>query len=682
MKLSRYYLIAACAGTALSSIPAYAQVLLPSVELRGGGASSVLEVLPRTANCMGNPGAGLNQVGSNDGSLTTVSAGLFQPASPTATNPVFDCSIREAQPDFQLKYISTGSGTGRTMWRGFQTATSLDGTANKINPFTGSGTPSTWSNIQLAFSDSPISTSDLSTYNSTANNSTNKAGAAIQLPFFVLPVAFAYNPAYGVKTTGAGPVELKFRVKTPVSVNGIVAGGLRLTKDAYCKIFNGEITNWNNALLKTLNGNTDLFDATNDTSTRWLAEGAQIRLVGRADNSGTTDIFTRAIAAQCGGRVAVNKFTRNQQALPYAVGGTIDISRMVPATSYKPSSASSAFAGTVQSLGGLVYDRVSKQICAWDEVNITTRRCDIAVKGTLTNTPTPGLFMVADTSDGVIEAISGLGSNSLIASTTPGISLNGAFGYNSADGVKPSPGRTLFSAALAKGTSTTSFVMPSATNAALAFGTILPPQSTATSGAYNVADTRTLGAVDPYQAITATVNGGSSVPVDRANPLHWAAVLNNPNLPTAGSLADPTNGYPVTGPAYLMTYTCFKPANPLVPGNNAKRFGIVNYMLLAFGKQTKDFANAPISANTLKGTGATSLGVISQSNITVPPASWINAIIETFLKKSTQTSGDVQLGNRNLWIQDGNPTTALDVDGIVQATDQKSNPTCDANFGA
>lgn len=683
MKLSRFYMIAACAGTALSSIPAYANVPLPTVELRGAGASTVAEIVPRIGNCIGRPAAGQNLLGSNDGSLTSIAPGAFNPTTPTAANPALDCATQEIQPNTELKYLSVGSGAGRAYWRSFSTA-ALTGAPNAINPFAGGvGVPSGWQNVQFAYSEGPISTGDLATYNSTANSAVNKAGPAIQIPTLVVGIAIAYKPAYGVKQTGTGPVDLTFNVRSPQSINGVVAGGLRLSRSAYCKIFNGEITNWNDAALTALNSNTPLFNTANDSAARWTAEGAPIRLVGRADNSGGTDVFTRAMAAQCGGLVAVNKFVRAAAALPYAPGGTINIRTLLPASAYNPTNTSStAFAGSVQSLGGLVYDRVSSQICMWDEVNTTTRQCDISVKGTLTNTPTPGLFMVADTSGGVAEAIEGGGNNTLIATSDPTIRLNGKLGYIGADFVRPSPGRTLFAAALQRGTST-AYVMPSAANATAAFGTtVLPPQTTATSGAYNVADVRTVGAVDPLVAIANAPNNGASVPMDRANPLHWAAALYNPNVPVTSTLASPVTGYPITGVAFMLTSTCFKPADPAVPGNNAKRFAMANMIQLQFGKITKNSLNGAVSANTFKGTGATALGIIPQSNVAVPSSAWVNAITETFLKRSTQSSGGAQLGARNLWIQDGNPTTALDVDGIAQATDQKSNPVCDATAGA
>jgi hypothetical protein len=240
--------------------------------------------------------------------------------------------------------------------------------------------------------------------------------------------------------------------------------------------------------------------------------------------------------------------------------------------------------------------------------------------------------------------------------------------------VKPVAGRNLFSAAVQAG-ALASYVMPSALNASAAFGTILPPQATAGSGAYSLLDTRTLGSNDPYLIIDPVTN--PATPVNRANPLHWAAVLYNPNVPITSTLASPAKGYPVTGAAFMLTYTCFKPANPLVPGNNANRFGIVQYMASTFGKITKNSLNTPVSPNTFKGPGATSLGILSQSNTALPSAGWQNAITDTFLKK-----GPGAVGLLNLWIQDNYPTTALDVDGLVQATDQKSNPGCDPTAGA
>lgn len=673
MKISRIQLLVACAASSFVASAAHAQVATPPVELRGAGATTVGDVTVRTLNCIGNPGAGQNPYGTNSNQLLTIAPGNYAPTTPTASNPPLDCATQEIQPNFEGKYIGTGSGAGRQIWRTFATNPPLTGAAGNINPF------GTWTNTQFAFSEAPAAVSDITAYNATANNATNKAGAAIQVPFYVIPIAFAYNPVYGQNSTGAGTVDMKFNVKVPASINGVVSGGLRLQRQTYCKIFNGEITNWNDSALKTLNSNLSLHDPVNDTLARWTAEGAPIRLVGRADRSGGSDVFTRAMAAQCDPFVAVNKYDKAAESLPFDNTSTIDIRRLRPDTRYFPTSGASNFSGTVQSLGGLVYDRVSDNVCLWSEVNATTAQCDasLAPGGVFTNAPTPGLFMVADGSTGVAEAIETTVNNALINSTTAGIKLNGKFGYVGADFVKPVAGRNLFAAAVQAG-ATASYVMPSAVNAAAAFGTVLPPQSTAASGAYSTLDTRTLGSTDPYLIIDPATN--PATPVNRANPLHWAAVLYNPNVPITQTLASPVKGYPVTGAAFMLTYTCFKPANPAVPGNNAKRFGIVQFMASTFGKITKNSVNTTVSANTFKGTGATSLGILSQSNTALPSAGWQNAITDTFLKKATGASA--ALGNLNLWIQDAYPTTALDVDNLAQATDQKSNPGCDPLAGA
>ena len=698
MNKFRIQLLAACAVSSLAASAAQAQVALPAVELNAAGATTVGDVATRTLNCVGNPGAGLNPYGTNTNQLITIAPGSYVPAVPSGTNPAYDCATQEIQPDFEGKYIGTGSGAGKTMWSTFATNPPLSGAAGNINPFSGGpGNPSGWDHLQYAFSEAPASSTELNTYNTNAKVIANKAGAAIQVPFFVIPVSVAYNPIYGVKQTAGGPVNLTLNVKFQIAVNGTPSGGLKLSRVAYCKIFNGEITNWNDAQLRTLNSNTSLRDVANDPTTRfdgtlvggvWNGEGAPIRLVGRADRSGGTDVFTRAMAAQCnGGQVTTNKFVKAAELLPYNNTSTIDIRRLRPDTRYYPAAPASNHSGPIQSLGGLVFDRVSDQICNWDQVNVTTAQCDATVAGPLISTPTPGLFLVADGASGVEEAIRTVVNNTMVTSAVDAnIKLNGKIGYVGADFVMPVGGRSLHSAQLQKGNvaTGTAYVMPSATNAAAAFGTVFPPQSVAASGAYDITDARTLGSVNPYIAIDAATN--PATPISRANPLHWAAALYNPNVAITATLASPAAGYPITGSAFMLTYTCFKPAVAAVPGNNAKRFAMSEYVGLVFGKITKNSVNGVVSANTFKGTGTTGLGIISKSNTTVPSAGWQTAIWETFFRNSTQdgdpTAAVSKLGTLNLWVQDAAPTTASDVDAIQQATDQKSNSTCDANFGA
>ncbi len=638
-------LFSACALSVLGMNAAQAQIALPAVELDGAGASSIQNILVQSLNCTGNPGAGLNQLGTNTGSLSTIVPGLFQPTVPTAANPTFDCATQTVQPTFQGKYVATGSGTGRAFWRLF--SNQLPGTtASNINPF------GTWTNVQFAFSDAPVSAGDITAYNTNANSAVNKAGAAIQLPLYVLPVAVAYDPKYGTRNG----LDLTFNVKSTFVTKdaaGAPTGGLRLNKSAYCKIFNGEITNWNSPALNLLNGGNattltrTLMDA-DDSATRWDADGAPIRLVGRVDRSGTTDIFTRHLAATCAPFVTVNKFNNAAESLPYQVsvpGGftaTIDMTGFRSDTSYKPASTAPAlFAGTtVQGISGAFFNRTTQAI-------VTTQGAEA-----------PGLFMLADGSSGVRDAIKF--APDLASPSEPTTLLNGKLGYIGADFVKPAPSAVLFSAALQVGAGTV-YYGPSAANAVKSMGTgataILPPQSVASTGAFATTDTRT--------------NSVTAAAVNRANPLDWTDVLySNP----ANTLANPNAGYPITGTTQFLGYSCYS--------TDAKRFGLVEFLSLNFGKVTKTSTNAPISANTFKGTGATALGLLAKAGIAPLPTAWQNAINETFLKKSVQASGGTVLGSLNLWIQDKLPTKAADVDNVVTATDPKSNPTCTAGAGA
>ncbi len=93
-------------------------------------------------------------------------------------------------------------------------------------------------------------------------------GKLIQFPVTIDPVAIGYNPT---------------------SLPNAPASGVKLDVAAYCNIFNGKITDWNNANLTALNGGVSLTGGTS------LA----IHLVGQTDGSGTTSIFTHHLAAVC-----------------------------------------------------------------------------------------------------------------------------------------------------------------------------------------------------------------------------------------------------------------------------------------------------------------------------------------------------------------------------------------------
>lgn len=638
MKNFKLQLLAATAIACGVASTAHAQVALPPVEIDGVGATSIQNILVQSLNCIGNPGGhgsantdDLNQLGTNTGSLSNVAEGKFVQSNPTTASPDYDCNTQEIQSSFQGKYVATGSGTGRAFWRLF--SNQLPGTTpSNQNPF------GSWNNVQFAFSDAPAASSDLTAYDANANSSTNHAGAPIQFPLYVLPVSIAYNPVYArYRSATLGLINLSYQLHFPQQINGVDAGGLRLTKNLYCKVFNGDVTNFNDAAFTSANGGQSLKDP-NDSQSRWVHQGVPVRLVGRLDNSGTTDVFTRHLAEVCTGQagVSANKFSKNAEALPYDTSSSIDLRSFRSDTRYFPGSTG-ALAGTTQSLSGAVFVKAAGSTPA----HIDTTQGNEAA----------GLFMVADGSGAVRDAVNyqpdpATGAGQIV--------LNGKLAYISADFVVPATGAVLYSSQLQIGTST-KYAMPTLSQVTAAFGGILPPQTVSTSGAFSTADTRTGPARD---------GSTGSVPIDRANPLHWTSVLYSD---ASRTLANPTSGYPITGTTQFLGYTCYSTA--------AKRLGVAEFLYGQTGYLKADSDNNPVSTNLFTGLStANGLGLIAQLNILPMPLAWQNAIYATFLSKSTQVSGGQTLGAKNLWLQTVQPKT-------TQAS-PPANPTCVAGKGA
>ncbi len=635
MKTLKAHLLAATVVAAGIAGTAQAQFAYPAADLRGAGASSIQNVLVQSLNCIGNPGdhsAGntdrLNLLGTNNGTTSAVAEGAFVQTRPTKASPDYNCDRQEIQPNFEGHYIATGSGTGRIWWRTFTSP--LDGSTGRINPF------GNWTNIQFAFSDAPASGSDLTAYNAGANNSTNRAGAAIQVPLYVLPVSVAYNPVYGVKRAGRNKTqELRFAVNPKFvtkDADGNATGGLRLSQNLYCRIFNGYVTNFNDRVFNSTGTRNTLMDA-NDVVSRWRQTGVPIRLVGRLDNSGTTDIFTRHLAAACSGQagVAVNKFAKNSEALPFDRNSAIDLRSFRSDTRYFTNTTGD-LAGTVQSLSGAVFVRAASGNPARIDTTQGQERA--------------GLFLVADGSSGVRDAIN---FQAQPGNQSGSVALNGKLGYIGADFVRPSTDAQLFSAALQIGGSGSQYAVPTAASATAAFGGFLPPQTTAANGAYSPADSRTGPGRD----------GTGTVPIDRSNPLHWISVL---YATPSNSLANPRLGYPITGTTNFLGYTCY--------ATTATRLSVNLFLTAYMGSLTKNSANGNVSAGLFTSTNATNPGLLAQLNIAPLPQSWRTAITDTFLRKSSNAA----LGNRNLWISSLLPTK--------NANQAKANPNCTTGRGA
>jgi ABC-type phosphate transport system substrate-binding protein len=553
MKRSHTALLLATIASSAIAAGAQAQVLPAPTNtyLRGAGATSIQNVLVQELNCIG----GQQQLGNANGTLTTINELNFP--SPTYT-PAFNCDEtvvggREVQPNFSARYNGTGSGFGRQAWR-LNTIQFDPITAGVRNAFIFNSidTSANWGHVQFAFSDGGAAPADINAYNNGSTGASTLGLAPIQFPKYVLPVAVAYEGTrYG--HNNSTNEDYVFNVTSPQTINGVAAGGLRMSRSTFCRVFNGNIVNFNDAAFTTDNGGTSLRDP-DDALARWNSEGVPVRLIGRVEKSGTTDIFTRALAAQCngislpGGGTLTNRFTTNAESLPFvaspSVGTAPDFRSVRADTTFFPAS-SGPFAGTANNaVGNLFFNGTAFT----------------AVSGGTTSAPTgangSGLFSLADGSGGVRNAIK-LAPDYLVSGSSV-VQLNGKIGYIGSDFIAGSDSAIslpLFAAAV-QNPSTSTFVMPSAGNAVDAFGTtVLPPESDA-NGDWLTGDTR------PVRSAA-----GGTVSATRANPLAWYDVLYS----TGATLANPTTGYPITGTTQFLGHRCYTAAQSREHGRIPRR---------------------------------------------------------------------------------------------------------------
>jgi ABC-type phosphate transport system substrate-binding protein len=97
-------------------------------------------------------------------------------------------------------------------------------------------------------------------------------GPALQVPLAGTPVLVSYNPA-GLDGAGAGD-------------------RVQLSARSYCGIFQGTITNWNDASITADNGGTSVTAGIPGNS-------LPIQVVVRVDSSGTSNVFSSRLRAQC-----------------------------------------------------------------------------------------------------------------------------------------------------------------------------------------------------------------------------------------------------------------------------------------------------------------------------------------------------------------------------------------------
>jgi ABC-type phosphate transport system substrate-binding protein len=177
-----------------------------------------------------------------------------------------------------MLYAPTGSGNGKLVLR-TNDKTQIGTPSNSV-PYTSSNigvnATSDYDGIQFAGSDDIVNAADMTAWNTGGTTSPqSKFGNLIQLPAVIGAVAIGLN---GHDATGA---TLNIIPATPTGGSS----GLNLSRNAFCGLASGHITQWSNPILTALNGGS-------------LGNG-NITFVHRQDGSGTTFLFSNALVAQC-----------------------------------------------------------------------------------------------------------------------------------------------------------------------------------------------------------------------------------------------------------------------------------------------------------------------------------------------------------------------------------------------
>jgi ABC-type phosphate transport system substrate-binding protein len=337
------------------------------------------------------------------------------------------------------------------------------------------------------------------------NNPLDTYGQVIQFPLLITPVAIAYNPIYkSVYNPSTGKAtSYSFNIHTK---NADGSGGLQLDMPTLCAIFNGQITNWNDPAITALNGGVSL-KATTDTG----AFSAQIEMVGRQDGSGTTSIFYRALAAQCG-------------------QGTVSYTEAGDSLSYTNAYLPAGGKNLPSSLGGAS----------------TTQYWTSGA----TLTPVLGQFTLAKGSGGIAAYM----SIALTATAAKPTLTQGKIAYIGPDFALPAckntktAGCTSLNVVDIKTNGVA--IEPTAATALAAFSAaggangLLPPQ-TDVNGAYDAAN---------------TTFGARSAPQDWAEPLTTTVTYSTGGSGATPLAAPPAGYYPIVGTSNFFFYTCYKTA--------------------------------------------------------------------------------------------------------------------------
>lgn len=429
--------------------------------------------------------------------------------------PAQDCATTDYIADDLVVYKSTGSGGGIAAFFSHDPVRAGD-----ISPADG---VQLFPSIQYALSETSLGTNDVAAYNNGGTvqgvtvvapgvapgtgqyrNPREAYGAMIQFPLLIAPVTIAYDPVYKKVRNGDGSVsEYSFNLRY-ARADG--SGGLRLNQAAVCAIFNGDIVNWGDARLKTLNGNRALRDAT-DTG----AFTVPLQIVGREDSSGTTSLWTRFLANACAS---------------YSGNAYNDSTSRLPGV-YVDSSGSTRTTSSPKDLVGAVWNKSSN--------NFGAGRVFYAGN----DAEALGKYTLANGNDGVAKYIDFTAEPT---ATAGNLVRQGRIGYVGPDYVLPG---VLYTQA-----NTYNLQTADVQNAA---GAYRGPTATAVRAAYTALTPPESSSSGAYVPNTACAGGDVSASC-RNQPQDWvqAASKASPLANPAGSLS-----YAIVGTSNVLLYTCY-----------------------------------------------------------------------------------------------------------------------------
>jgi ABC-type phosphate transport system substrate-binding protein len=492
-------------ASALATISVASIAAAQVTQLYGGGATLAAPSTRQAGDCYG--------VQQTNAGLTPSVGYLVQNKNPTPPPPFFftpsvitvsafnyagatapqNCATTQITSSVEIPYISASSGIGIA-------ALYTHDAARQWGPVDSAG--DTWPYVTFGMSETSLGTTDVNVYDNggveqkitfTASPGAGQYpipatlyGPLIQFPLFIDPVAIAYDATYKRVISADGSTHTDYHLNLSTNIKRTDgSGGLHLDAATYCAIFNGQVTNWNDAALQSLNSNTSLKDPADGG-----AFNVPLQIVGRSDSAGATSVFTRHLANVCAS-AAGNQYGNSTTTLPTALLGPAYNKLTAP------------------------YPSVAGE--------------------------TVGKYTLASGADGLAKYVGAFADNSTLGAGEGGLSANngqtivlGRIGYLGADYVLPAVLNTgdnsygLNSASLKN--STGAFEPPTAKTALASFGTILPPQSTS-KGVFCTTTAATCGAglrSDPAAWVQAA---DKSVPL--ANP---SAATGYPIVGTANIL--------------------------------------------------------------------------------------------------------------------------------------------------